>query len=385
MSKKTKIVFISHDASVSGAPLLLLNLAALLKDSGKYNVSFIIKREGPLNSSFSDIGKSIFFKPKDYFQTNSISKKLIQFFKSRIQLGKIIMHCIAKDLIVSNTITNGRLLKIISTVNKSIITYVHELQFAAKQFDREFDCTYSIKCSKAFLYPSNAVADFLNVKYQVNQNVLFSLPYYFPWAGENDYDLTKVKSEFLSNYHIPSTDAIVISMGTISKRKGIDYFIDTAEIITKQNNNITFIWIGGFENEEIENLVKEKMKKINAKKIVFTGVLSHSYKNLLPADLFFLPSTEDPYPLVVLEAARLGIPSVCFEKSGGITDFVNDTTGWLVKNFSSHEAADIILKALLNTAILTEKGQQAKKMVIQKHYNTVLVQEHFDEIISAIV
>jgi glycosyltransferase involved in cell wall biosynthesis len=51
-------------------------------------------------------------------------------------------------------------------------------------------------------------------------------------------------------------------------------------------------------------------------------------------DIFALTSREDPYPLVVLEAALLQKPMVCFEKAGGAQDLIETDAGLIVPYLS---------------------------------------------------
>jgi glycosyltransferase involved in cell wall biosynthesis len=44
-------------------------------------------------------------------------------------------------------------------------------------------------------------------------------------------------------------------------------------------------------------------------------------------DAFALTSREDPFPLVVLEAADHGLPTLCFQDGGGANEFVRDDAG----------------------------------------------------------
>src|SRR3954464_14858749 len=46
--------------------------------------------------------------------------------------------------------------------------------------------------------------------------------------------------------------------------------------------------------------------------------------------LFLLPSREDSWPLVMLEAAAAGVPIVCFQRSGGAEAFVANGGGTAV-------------------------------------------------------
>jgi glycosyltransferase involved in cell wall biosynthesis len=47
-------------------------------------------------------------------------------------------------------------------------------------------------------------------------------------------------------------------------------------------------------------------------------------------DILLLPSREDPFPLVCLEAGLLGKPVICFEKAGGIPELLEDGGGRVV-------------------------------------------------------
>lgn len=64
------------------------------------------------------------------------------------------------------------------------------------------------------------------------------------------------------------------------------------------------------------------------------------------ADVFFLSSREDPFPLVMLEAASLGIPMVGFRGTGGIEDFSKDLGSMLIDDLDESEAAELIRQQL---------------------------------------
>ena len=51
---------------------------------------------------------------------------------------------------------------------------------------------------------------------------------------------------------------------------------------------------------------------------------------LKTADLLALVSLEDSFPLVGLEAALQGTPTICFQGGGGMPEFVSDDAGFAV-------------------------------------------------------
>ena len=59
-------------------------------------------------------------------------------------------------------------------------------------------------------------------------------------------------------------------------------------------------------------------------------------------DVFLLPSREDPFPLVCLEAAEAGMPVVCFAEAGGMPDFVEDDAGFVVPYLDVEAMAEAV-------------------------------------------
>ena len=64
-SKKEKILIISHDSSLTGAPILLLNLLFLLKKRFDFNMRILLCRGGVLQDEFKKYGRVTILKSKN--------------------------------------------------------------------------------------------------------------------------------------------------------------------------------------------------------------------------------------------------------------------------------------------------------------------------------
>ena len=84
-------------------------------------------------------------------------------------------------------------------------------------------------------------------------------------------------------------------------------------------------------------------------------------------DIFALTSREDPYPLVVLEAALLQKPMVCFENAGGAQDLIETDAGIIVPYLSLNAMANAIVSIKENPECRLQMGQIARKKVLQRH------------------
>src|SRR5262249_48407495 len=78
-------------------------------------------------------------------------------------------------------------------------------------------------------------------------------------------------------------------------------------------------------------------------------------------------SREDPFPLVCLEAAALGVPVVCFEGAGGIREFVENDAGFVVPYLDVRGAADAIVALARSRELRNRLGARAAEKGRARH------------------
>ena len=376
-----RILLISHEAGLTGAPILLLPLLDVLKSEYQFNI--ILKKGGVLEGEFRKISPVFVLKASTYSSPKPFFFKLkdrASYFLMQCRVLPLFYQC---DLIFSNTIANGRLLNRFRFFRKPIITYVHELASILTFFSKKGDTQYSIEISQFILFPSEAVRTTLVNSFGISSKKMIYLPYYFP--SEKFYFDEKVKSEFRKSFrrkwNLSEDVKLVAGMGSVSRRKGTDRFIEIAEKVIDMDEKVCFCWIGDFDYDEFSNQIRVKYfeNRINSR-LIFTGQLPYSSHTLLPFDLFFLSSVEDPYPLVVLEASFLRVPTICFGNSGGSTELIKNGAGFILDNVSLDKAAEILFYLLQDRKILEEVGLKAYHRVVEKHSNKVVVKQIFSEI-----
>ena len=119
--------------------------------------------------------------------------------------------------------------------------------------------------------------------------------------------------------------------GQRNYRKGLDFIPQLAE---KIRSNSYILWLGGQQKKNISQLVEKTVKYKNLKNVILIEEKGNDYYDYLNlADGLILTSREDPFPLVMIEAAFLGKPIIGFN-SGGIKEFiVENKTGCIINNF----------------------------------------------------
>lgn len=103
---------------------------------------------------------------------------------------------------------------------------------------------------------------------------------------------------------------VVIGAGQVQPRKRIDSFVKAAQ----KAPDVTFIWVGGMPFKQLAANSGDMQHLIDTapKNVIFPGIvaLDEMYSYYQAADVFFLPSIQETFGLVVVEAAAAGLPIV---------------------------------------------------------------------------
>lgn len=146
-------------------------------------------------------------------------------------------------------------------------------------------------------------------KLGVDKSKIFYIPNIV--SNENFYVLSeKEKYRYRKKYGYTKDDFIVVSVGQLHKGKGVLDFIK----IAKENPDIKFLWVGGFNFGHVMEGYEEIKKVYDnpPKNLRFTGIVDRKEVNILCniSDVFFLPSYHESFALVALEASHTEKPII---------------------------------------------------------------------------
>jgi glycosyltransferase involved in cell wall biosynthesis len=335
-----RVLFISHDASLSGATMVLLALLNRLKANTSMEISVLLNDEGPLTGKFKEVAETYLYHPTPRNYDNRIisfiDRKLIAPAERKNYREKLLQTLRHKnfDLIYNNTIVNGEMLQFLKPLQCRVISHIHELQFVIDCFGRE-NAELVVANTWHYIAVSQQVKENLTERYKVAPEKISVIP---PFIDFDRVDKLKTEVEPLSlrqGLKIPPEAFVVGSAGSVEWRKGPDIFVQVATDVIRQNPNVHFIWAGAEREKNIIYKLEYDAKKAGIEKHVkFLGPRSNPYPYFEMMDLFVLTSREDPYPLVCIESLYLNKPVICFEKSGGAPGLVQKykagkTTGYL--------------------------------------------------------
>lgn len=101
---------------------------------------------------------------------------------------------------------------------------------------------------------------------------------------------------------------VIVCNGQVQPRKRVDSFMACAKSLP----NMEFIWVGGipFKHAAANYSEMQKMMSNAPANVHFTGVIKHEDVTAYyqASDLFFLPSEQETFGIVIIEGAAAGLP-----------------------------------------------------------------------------
>lgn len=137
---------------------------------------------------------------------------------------------------------------------------------------------------------------------------------------------SKSKETIKKELNLPNDSLIAVYVGRLHKEKGADFL---PKISANLKYPCKFLIVGdGAERKGMENKIK-KLKV--SKNFIFMGWRDNIPELLKASDVFILPSREESFPQVILEAMSQSLPIVAMDV-GGVKELVDhQQNGLLVK------------------------------------------------------
>ena len=369
---KEKIIFVSHEASLSGAPILLLNLLTYFKDKLPYEFIIVLGRDGPIRAQLEALGRVIVYP--DLLASGHFAgllqrlRLLTTYDKAHVQQAFALKDV---KLVFVNTIVNGDLVDQLTGFGVPIVTYVHELSYAIK-LQNPASIQKVLQHTTLFLAGSGAVRRQLvgmGVAAGRVQVMPSSVPYDVLAAQLATIEVAEVRAEL----NLPAPAQVLVAVGKAGWRKGNDIFMQMATLIAARQSQVHFVWVGVSPGSLEHMHMSHDIARLGlTDRFHLIPVTPHYLRYIAAADVFVLTSREDPFPLVVLEAAVAGKPVVCFADSGGSPEFVSDANGVVVPYGNVTALADSLQALLADAAARTALGEHGRASVRQG-YNIPVV------------
>lgn len=339
------IIFVSHEASRTGAPMVLLAMLKWLKANTQIEFGIVIGADGPLRNEFLALAPCLFM---DSYPHEMRTAKLRAFCGLNVQA------------VYLNTIVAGLYGAYMTFLNATFITHVHEMENVFAIYEDAFKVLRGF--CRNFIAVSQGSIDAIKRR-TVGSDIQITRLAPFIEA----FEASSLPSPSTQDNQVP----IIYACGTLERRKGPDIFCDVAEILLREGlTDFKMVWIGPKAEYDLAAEISRRNLSAN---VEWLGPQENPRRYFSNGAMFVLPSREDAFPLVCLEAAEQGLPVICFpEQAGSMHTFVEDDAGIIVRHEDASAMADAIKTLLRNEEMRKNLGARAKSKVAERHFSSVI-------------
>ncbi len=331
---RPRILFLSHSASLNGATILLLHLIKWLKGHFDCEIEVLVNGPGPLVPEFRTVARTIVWrnisKPFAPFhgRAGTRAREFLELqYMSSLLAGRRF------DLIYANTCASWRHIKLLADSGTALLWHVHELPYAIRLSLGNQDASSPLSVASRFIAVSNCVQAALAGAFGVPHDKIDIVHGFVPLPVIGETERLRRRQIIRNSLEWPQDAFVVLGCGSLGWRKGTDLFLQIARNVSISGGyeRVRFLWVGGdvHSKEDLEFAHDQRrldLSQLCARVENTANVLDY----YCAADLFLLTSREDPFPLVMLEAASLGIPVGCFGDAGGAPEFIGEDAGFIV-------------------------------------------------------
>lgn len=357
-----KILFITHETSRTGAPLMLLYFMEWIKvHHPETHLSVLSLREGALSNRFREV--SDVFSEINHLQKTPQKKRLYAQLVYKLTKSRP-HHVISQflqsnnvekiDVIYSNTVVTIPLAAQLKKQYEGAlwVAHIHELHAIMQQLRPDFpryipDIDHCIAASEI-------VKNNLIQQWNVPENRVTRV-----------YECSKIT--VVSNEKSANKSFVIGASGTAHWRKGSDLFVQVAMLVQRRypEAHIQFVWVGTVsKNERI--ILEEDIRKCGLEKCVtFVGEIDTPAHYFNEFDIFLMTSREDPFPLVCIEVGMLGKPIITFKNAVGTSEIIGDNGGFVVPYLDVQAMTNAVTKYIEQPILIKEHGAFNKKAFTQ--------------------
>ncbi len=192
------------------------------------------------------------------------------------------------------------------------------------------------------------------------------------------------RKTLLARYDIPyDHEKIVLFAGKLTSFKGVDVLLRAEQKYEgyKPGHIITVIAGSGAE----EDVLRQLEETLKLQSLHFIGHRNQVELRQLysSADIFAMPSRNEPFGLVALEAMACGLYVIASD-TGGLPDFINDKVGDLV----APDDPDALYEAIINKLYSSGEDGKEKSSIAQytlTHYSQTNYMDKLEKIYLEII
>ncbi|MCX6958478.1 MAG: class I SAM-dependent methyltransferase [Verrucomicrobiae bacterium] len=344
--KQVVLVF-GHEATRTGAPIALLGIIKKLSQEKKFHFITVLKRGGALLSDYQNVCPTLVLGDASgkTFKSSAINTKYFEWIAAHLDSFKGRITCLC------STVDSKEAVAAFGERNFGIISLIYEMPTSInKWFGGAATMEVFDQYSHRLIFPSSFTHGQILQEYKINDKrtrvIHLGIALAYPQT-----ERLLLREKILSELGLLNNTVLVVGCGAYDYRKGFDLFIKTGEkfiynSINKNQPVPTFLWVGTYFGCDYAAKEISKIPEDIRKHFFFLDERPSVEEIIAAADVFFLSSREDPFPLVALIAAGHGVPILLFSGATGIEHALPQQSYYVASSLDVHVACAALTKAL---------------------------------------
>lgn len=326
---KPPVLFVSHDASRTGAPLCLDEfLGAIARQDIPFSPHLFVTGDGPLLSEWRECDFHVVQSRKRV--RGSIGRRIVSLLGSTAAYVRV-LRAVKPRLIYSNTIRNGLEVVVARMLGIRTLVHVHEGETIMRHYARglriaSLFTTYFVCVSQ---YSARSLQTVVGRKASVVPNGI------------------RVKGAIPFAQRRAADSVLTLGMvGGIQPNKGQHVAIDAvATLMSERKLPVRLRLYGEVEDAAYRQRIGEQIVRLKLEPLVeFCGSVANRDEIYSGIDILVLASFDEAFPRVLLEAFTYSRPVVA-SRVGGVPEIVSDNeNGLLVPPGNAAKLAEAILR-----------------------------------------
>lgn len=361
------LVFVGHEASLTGAPYTQLYLIQWLRAHTTHSIELVLLRGGALVPDFEKVANVHILY--NYIETPNLGQRVLRKlehltdWRTKQLFNKLI--AVKPSLIFANTtITLALAVQLKRILQVPLLINIHELETTFYYYDAD-EFRENAKLVDFFILGSQRVKQYYEKVFGVPGGKARVV---YDYTGES-LSGASTAAQVRQKLGIMAGTRIVGAIGSLGWRKGSDLFLQVAQLVTALGlQDVKFVWVGGNPmSTPFKELQYDIQRMDLTDKVIFVGNQADLRGYYESFDVLLLTSREDPFPLVCIEAGMVGCPTICFAQAGGMPEFVRADAGFVVPYADVQAMSEKTSYLLQHESIRQDMGAQAKRRAEANH------------------
>ena len=348
---RPRVLFFSHETTLSGAPMQLLHFLPWLRDRG-WMTALAAPESGPISDLLAAEG------------IDTVIDGTLLTDPSQARLQEI---CAEFDVVVANTIVSWAAVRAAFRLKIPVIWYLHETLVAIRLMRQIPEIQPTLRMADLLITPTQRTAE---IYQDLTDTPVVVVPYGIPIPPQ----VVGKKENGVGTF---------VTLGSFEPRKGQDVLLEAIGLFNQGQNGGAFKMAGRVLDSTFFEQLQARASGLQNVELI--SALDHSEATALlnEADAIVSPSRDETMPIAILEAMGLG-KAVVSTDVGGVREWIYDgMNGLIVRPENANELAAALTRCTTDPKFLARLATTGRR-TFDHHFTLERFGTRFAELLELV-